>query len=220
MEYKVCACACVHECKCIMSHDHECGNESGEESSHRSPGVRRTMSAYGTFNIKKLDNGMETWHVKTVATRREKISDLPPESARLPGLALGPARVSGGRSVITSRNICSGHRTTKSRNSWGAVQKVRSDRLLRAHPPEAILDQKGVHSWKEFFSRNINLGPLGGVTLVIPSIGSARISCDLGSPILCRTDPLFKPAFGVDSRSRFAFKSKSSQVKSAQVHIR
>ena len=63
------------------------------------------MSAYGTFNIKKLDNGMETWHVKTVATRREKISDLPPESARLPGLALGPARVSGGRSVITSRNI-------------------------------------------------------------------------------------------------------------------
>ena len=105
MEYKVCACACVHECKCIMSHDHECGNESGEESSHRSPGVRRTMSAYGTFNIKKLDNGMETWHVKTVATRREKISDLPPESARLPGLALGPARVSGGRSVITSRNI-------------------------------------------------------------------------------------------------------------------
>ena len=50
---------------------------------------------------------------------------------------------------------------------------------------------------------------------MIPSIGSARISCDLGSPILCRTDPLFKPAFGVDSRSRFAFKSKSSQVSSS-----
>ena len=40
-----------------------------------------------------------------------------------------------------------------------------------------------------FFQEKISWDDSGWSPDVVPSFGLARISCDLGSPILCRTDP-------------------------------